>query len=391
MRLRKLREIVKADIPLFDFDYPMLAEHRQEFERKFILNFYDYFINFESITEFKRHLQSRLLNIMPKYVKLYQTENMINDPFVNFFTKVTQNSKEDNALIEKYIESLTAETLNKLNIALQSIQDNVKNITSNSDSTVNNSFDTKSGEEQRTIYNDTEKYTRDLNTDTTDNNKQDYNENSTAESDETQNTKTNETQSTDSENVEKFSDTPQVNFVVGNGIRNPDGTYTPISSYATTLTDTSSASDGEREATEDITKNSTGNSTVDRDIIEEKTHTEKTTIEDNKDNNGNKTMTTNTTGIQTGNETSENNTETDETGNTKINSAQEQRNNIKTDRAKISNRNRNEKLTKDIVTVNKGFQNENISKLLEDYRNTLINIDEMIFDDCRILFLGVWI
>ena len=391
MRLRKLREIVKADIPLFDFDYPMLAEHRKEFERKFVLNFYDYFINFESITEFKRHLQSRLLNIMPKYVKLYQTENMINDPFVNFFTTVTQNSKEDNALIEKYIESLTAETLNKLNIALQSIQDNVKNITSNSDSTVDNMLENKSGDEQRTSYSDTEKYTRDLNTDTTDTNKQDYNENSTAETDETQNTKTNETQSTDSENVEKFSDTPQVNFVVGNGIRNADGSYTPISSYATTLTDTSSTSDSEREATEDITKNSTGNSTVDRDITEEKTHTEKTTIEDNKDNNGNKTVTTNTTGTQTGNETSESNTAMDESGNTKINSAQEQRNNTKTDSAKIANRNRNEKLTKDTITVNKGFQNENISKLLEDYRHTLINIDEMIFNDCRNLFLGVWI
>lgn len=391
MRLRKLREIVKADIPIFDFDYPMLAEHRAEFERKFILNFYDYFINFESITEFKIHLQSRLLNIMPRYLKLYQTENMITDPFVNFFTKITQNEQEDKKLIDDYIESLSAETLNKLYNALQSIQNNVSTITASSDTSDNSEKTGNATSTEKTIYEDNETYKRDLSTTINENNTQKTDETNTAETNEKQTTETNEHQETDGETVEKFSDTPQVNFVVGNGIKNADGSYTPISTYATTLTDTTNNTTSDKNSDETINKDSTGNGTIDRTMTEDNEKTEKTVISDTKNNDGNKTVTTESDTTENSTASSNTNSNSDTTENITLNQSNEKRDITKSNNIKASQDDKKEKTERSLIKNNKGFQNENISKLLTDYRKTLINIDEMVFNDCRNLFLGVWI
>lgn len=68
---------------LFTFDYSMPEEYRPIFEHKFLLRFGYRNINFESYQMFKRMLESRLIEIMPRYLKLYESENVKFNPFVN--------------------------------------------------------------------------------------------------------------------------------------------------------------------------------------------------------------------------------------------------------------------------------------------------------------------
>lgn len=68
---------------LFTFDYSMPEEYRPIFEHKFLLRFGYRNINFDSYQMFKRMLESRLIEIMPRYLKLYESENVKFNPFVN--------------------------------------------------------------------------------------------------------------------------------------------------------------------------------------------------------------------------------------------------------------------------------------------------------------------
>lgn len=72
---------------LFTFDYSMPEEYKDIFEHKFLLRFGYRNINFDSYQMFKRMLESRLIEIMPRYLKLYESENVKFNPFVNTSNK----------------------------------------------------------------------------------------------------------------------------------------------------------------------------------------------------------------------------------------------------------------------------------------------------------------
>lgn len=68
---------------LFPLDYGMPAEYREQFEYKFWMKYRFYNINFDSFAMFKHQLHAALLEAMPRYIKLYQSENVVMNPFVN--------------------------------------------------------------------------------------------------------------------------------------------------------------------------------------------------------------------------------------------------------------------------------------------------------------------
>lgn len=71
---------------IFDFDYPFWSEsERKDFESKFLLHFYTWEIGCVPFALWKIHLQNKLYEIMPMYVKMYEGIEKLN-PLYDTFT-----------------------------------------------------------------------------------------------------------------------------------------------------------------------------------------------------------------------------------------------------------------------------------------------------------------
>ena len=81
----ELRELINNGFCLFDFEYPIwLESHRIELERKIINHYALRQIGFETPARFKHYFQSRMIEIMPKYVRLYSTTQFKYNPIENY-------------------------------------------------------------------------------------------------------------------------------------------------------------------------------------------------------------------------------------------------------------------------------------------------------------------
>lgn len=83
VRCTPCEDIGKALEKLFDFDYGMPKDYKYLFEYTFFLHYRYHNINFDSFKMFKNQLHVKLLELMPKYRKLYASQDIINNPFVN--------------------------------------------------------------------------------------------------------------------------------------------------------------------------------------------------------------------------------------------------------------------------------------------------------------------
>lgn len=81
----ELHKLINGGFVLFDFKYPIWNEsHREELEMK-ILNHYAFRqIGFETPARFKHYFQTKMLEIMPKYVRLYDTTQFKYNPIENY-------------------------------------------------------------------------------------------------------------------------------------------------------------------------------------------------------------------------------------------------------------------------------------------------------------------
>lgn len=71
----ELGTIHKRGQKIFSFDYPFYDNDlKEQFENKFIKHYFFDEIGQETIGRFKLMLQSRMYDIMPRYIQLYQTE-----------------------------------------------------------------------------------------------------------------------------------------------------------------------------------------------------------------------------------------------------------------------------------------------------------------------------
>ena len=89
---------------LFTFYYDMPEEYKPIFEHKFLLRFGYRNIGYDSYQMFKRMLESRLLEIMPRYLKLYESENVIDNPFIN--TRIQSDTFSRNKGRRKLYETI---------------------------------------------------------------------------------------------------------------------------------------------------------------------------------------------------------------------------------------------------------------------------------------------
>lgn len=114
----ELRDVVK-DSDIFDRcdPFPIWDEnHRGELEKKIIEHYYFRQIGFETVGRFKFYLNTRLREIMPRYVKLYATTQYKYNPIENYNM---EEGSEDN-------RNVKGEGVNKYSDTPQGQLNNVK-------------------------------------------------------------------------------------------------------------------------------------------------------------------------------------------------------------------------------------------------------------------------
>lgn len=107
--------IAKSLDKVFDFDFPIFDEsYRSVLETKILRHYYTREIGFETVALWKHFLHARLDEIMPKYNKLYEAEQLELDPLANMDYKETYtgedngtNSNTGNGSINEDIEDNT--------------------------------------------------------------------------------------------------------------------------------------------------------------------------------------------------------------------------------------------------------------------------------------------
>lgn len=109
----ELRQISNSsNVKVFDFEYPFYSEeHRKEFEEKFINYYFFHEIGVETIGRFKHNLKTKLQEIMPYYIQLYETELKAKD--INFL--LNKDLKETFIREVDNTNNMTGDSLNKVN------------------------------------------------------------------------------------------------------------------------------------------------------------------------------------------------------------------------------------------------------------------------------------
>ena len=84
----ELRELVENGVNIWDFEYPTFyeGEEKTKFEKKVIDHYYFRQIGQETVGRFKHYFRTRIQEIMPHYVRLYESVKLMDDlenPFDN--------------------------------------------------------------------------------------------------------------------------------------------------------------------------------------------------------------------------------------------------------------------------------------------------------------------
>lgn len=363
-------KITTARPKLFDFDYPFFDEGlRSQFEEHFIRRFYMREIGFETEGLFKFQLENWLLQHMPYYNKLFDSETITFNPLENIDFTVTTSlnkQKQQNDEVDRTEDETENESENRV------LDATANQTTHNEESgTENKTTDrTETGNvETDTIQDNTNTTTGEAST----NSEKD----STINNDKTFTTNT-DTDTTGSEFHRKLqSETGDERLAITTN----DGVG--VIEYASNIEENKNTSSGNEQ------KNESGQSTD--DTIGNETATEATTSSQVE------------TGNQTGNEkTDVSNTVGETVAETQTKNQDGTNNVIKNDtetRQQDLTKNRigNQKLNSVVEMLEtyskqeKGKTgSETYSKMLQDYRNTFLRIEKELFDEMSVLFMGVY-
>ena len=134
----ELRDIVENGVKIWDFDYPSYysGDDKTAFEKKVIEHYYFRQIGQETTGRFLHLFRSRIREIMPRYIELYKTVEImanIDDPFGN--VDVTETSTETRKGTVSTTGSSTETNSGASETNTESeVKLNGKNVTSGSDS-----------------------------------------------------------------------------------------------------------------------------------------------------------------------------------------------------------------------------------------------------------------
>lgn len=164
------QKIEVGRVMLFDFDYPMFDNrYKRVFETNFIRHFYYREIGFETEELFKQRLQNWLNLNMGYFSKLFDSEMLKFDPFINSEVDVTHTRKSDRDSIN---DTLFGETTSRdLGETITSDEDTSKDTDKNVEGSTTYDTDFEGNVDTDTLGNTTydTDFTGDKNTDTTGN------------------------------------------------------------------------------------------------------------------------------------------------------------------------------------------------------------------------------
>lgn len=346
----ELGEVVAAGIDVFKNDWwsTYVPEHRKTLERKILHAYWFNQLCVDSVDRFIFYLNTRLERIMPYYNKLYESELIKFDPLLNMSLKTNGRSIENLVNVANKDRSRTGQVLRNFANAGHSEGNEVGNLKNNLDENV-----TKKETENRDL---TGNKTTDR--DTTENVTENATINGTGESTTTENANIQKT------GTNSYSDTPQRDLstqgIMSNYLTNY--TATTDNEERQITTDNEYKTNETRETTTDTTENMEQKENWTEDENKAKDTTQNTThdiTEDTTKDTKGKTFNNGKEDQYTGEAESETNNErkTSDTGNT-----EEQ----------------------------VGYMNVSASSLLQAFRDTFINIDEMIINDLRDCFMEVF-
>lgn len=381
-----LREIVKQGYDVFDNTWSTFdPKHKEELCSKILRHYWFYEIGQETADRFKFYLNEQLAMIMPYYNKLYASELLKIEPLYNMYMENDSTSQYDSHTTRGIS---TRSDINALKQMADSIRKNTKGL---SNTIANEGYKGhESWQEDRNIHT-TEITDRDTTDDTTENmtEKVDYTENMTQDENEKMTDQfngskiTDGTSNTTTSNTRKYSDTPQ-GRISSSGIAIEQN-------YLTNYT----ADSGNEHVTShaDEKTSNTEDRNTDTTTTRDTTSTQNTTMNDTKNETGtmDQTVTTDTTDNVVGSKdkthTIDNTKDITTTGEEKgFSNGSEQ--NTQTNIG-YTGENTQEKEKEGKTSKTKGFTVSQ-SDLLIAFRNTFINIDEMIIKDLAKCFMGIF-
>lgn len=325
----RVKDIIKAARPkIFDFDYPIFdVEYKPHLEEKILRHFYTREICVETYGLWKLRLEDKLNEIMPYYNQLYLSEQLKFEPL--FSDNYTREGNQVDINNRNDIEGIKTKTDNTRDIETAYEEKSKTETDSTENTTTTESVTGQTSETKKGKGSNDSTTTGSRKTDTT-----------TKQT--TQNTQTN-----------AFSDTPQsgltdvakLNYLTDYRVINDNG-----NSSGETHTTNSDTSETKGTSSNDVT--TSGNSS------EQSQGTENVT--GNSVTDGSKDATTTTKdGF------------TEATG---------------SDR----NLNSTENLHKDYFETITGYRGISASRLLQEFRETFLNIDQEILKELESLFFGLW-
>lgn len=133
--------IKKSRTKIFNFDYPIFdIKYRESLECKILRHFYTREICEETFALWQLRLQQRLCEVMPYYNKLYTSELLSFDPFVesDFTSDTSSNNTQSNKNDSEQTANTTANISDTTNSTTNSNNHNVSSSDSSTETSTNN-------------------------------------------------------------------------------------------------------------------------------------------------------------------------------------------------------------------------------------------------------------
>lgn len=410
-----LGQLADSGYPLFDDTWgTYIPEYKATLEAKIIQYYRFYQIGAETPDRFRHFLNAELAKKMPYYNQLYRSELIKFDPMLNYAV-TTQGRKIENLVkLANRDTSRMGKTMRNFANSGMTTSDFVGNLTGVYDKTIDrdivedywkNGDEDTQGTLDQTVDTDKAKDRTLESTNTIDSTlNKEGNETNANTKEQTENTTGSEnitvTENKDTTRTETnlYSDTPQENL--GNDQISVRWDYLTNARYINTSENMTDETENARTYTEEKTTNITEN--LKKDWTEEDTaHTDDklTETENTTEDNSEKTD-QETTGHkewrEQGNTTTTDDTKelahtTEDTTNNTKGTSFENGQEDKSDTAAESEK-QDEKQTRDAGNNEyvRGFMNVTPSDMLKAFRDTFINVDEMIIDGLRGLFMEVF-
>lgn len=339
----ELSTLIDKHFPFALNSYPIFNEdYRDYLNNKILRHYYFREIGAETPDRFNFYLETRMNEIMPYYNKLYESELIKFNPLDtdSHEEKIYHDAATERELGEEAGNQFAETTGDRYSGITQS--DNSVSVESTSEQTGTSGDTTTENIDSKSTT------TNDLQTET-----------------ETNTHGTGETNTNGSE-YEVFSDLPQNQLNVSTTIGDNGSATYAVDGFATTTTGKNSVQHSTTETSEDGTTTSTNTGTV--DVV------------------GNSELTRKTDGT-----TSATGKQSQSTTNATTNKDDNQRN-INKNSTNYNNRLQNEKELKNESNIRylTGRSGQSPSKLLQDLRDTFLNIDMMVINELNDLFMGVF-